>query len=78
MRGALSVGLVRVLLVRVCAVDTSTVVAVSIAIVPDVVIAPPDKPVPAVIDVTVPDALYPRDVHAVDPSPILNLPVSVS
>jgi hypothetical protein len=49
-----SVGVVKVLLVRVCAVDTSTVVAVSIAIVPDVVIAPPDRPVPAVIDVTVP------------------------
>jgi hypothetical protein len=42
------------LFVRVCAVVLSTVVAVSIAIVPEDVIAPPDKPVPAVIEVTVP------------------------
>jgi hypothetical protein len=72
-------GSVRVLLVSVCAVVRSAVVAVSIAIVPVEVIVPPESPVPAVMLVTVPAApLYANEVHAVEPLPIFTLPVSVS
>ena len=46
-------GEVKVLFVKVC-VPASVATVESIAIVPEDVIAPPDKPVPAVIEVTVP------------------------
>jgi hypothetical protein len=51
--GVLIVGLVKVLLVRVC-VPVKVATVESIAMVPVVVIVPPDKPVPAVMDVTDP------------------------
>ena len=50
----MTVGLVKDLLVRVC-VPVNVATVESIAIVPLVVIVPPLRPVPATIDVTVPD-----------------------
>jgi hypothetical protein len=56
LKARLTIGAVKVLLVKVCAVVKSAVTAVLIDIVPEFVIVPPDKPVPAVTLLTVPVA----------------------